>query len=40
MNSVVSFKQKNKNMQEEKKRYISLVFEVFRVRVSDFSLGF
>ena len=40
MNSVISFKQKNKNVQEEKKRYRSLGFYSFSERVCDFSLGF
>ena len=40
MNSVVSFKQKNKNVQEEKKRYRSFGFYSFSERVCDFFLGF
>ena len=40
MNSVISFKQKNKNVQEEKKRYRSLGFYSFSERVCDLSLGF
>ena len=40
MNSVISFKQKNKNVQEENKRYRSLGFDSFSEIVCDFSLGF
>ena len=40
MNSVISFKQKNKNVQQEKKRYKSLGFDSFSERVCDFFLGF
>ena len=40
MNSVISFKQKDKNVQEEKKRYRNLGFDSFSERVCDFSLGF
>ena len=40
MNSVVSFKQKNKNVYEENKRYRSLGFYSFSERVCDFSLRF
>ena len=40
MNSVISFNQKNKNVQEENKRDRSLGFYSFSERVCDFSLGF